>query len=48
VTIEPDGGFTARLLAPAEGTVPDVFGGRWLAARGLLLTAVTIVPKAAS
>ncbi len=57
VTIETDGTFTARLLAPAapeeppgqpHGQVPPTsFAGRWLAGGGLVLTAVS-VPRALS
>ncbi|MFR0359565.1 4'-phosphopantetheinyl transferase family protein [Streptomyces sediminimaris] len=39
IEVEPDGSFTARLLVP--GPLPG-FHGRWLAARGLLVTAITV------
>lgn len=42
VTIEPDGTFTARLLSPARAPAPASFAGRWLAAAGLLLTAIVL------
>ncbi|MFF6778813.1 4'-phosphopantetheinyl transferase [Streptomyces sp. NPDC012637] len=40
------GGFTARILPlapPAGAALPDRLEGRWLAERGLLLTAITVV-----
>ncbi|MFD5323183.1 4'-phosphopantetheinyl transferase [Streptomyces sp. NPDC127092] len=39
------GGFTARILSAAAPAValPDRLEGRWLAERGLLLTAITVV-----
>ncbi len=46
VTIGTDGTFTARLLT-ATAPAPGVFAGRWLAASGLLLTAVTVAGPAA-
>ncbi|MFF0560102.1 4'-phosphopantetheinyl transferase [Streptomyces sp. NPDC004266] len=38
------GGFTARILplAPPAAALPDRLEGRWLAERGLLLTAITV------
>ena len=39
IAFDPRGGFTARLLVPAP--LPE-FSGRWLAARGLVVTAVTV------
>jgi 4'-phosphopantetheinyl transferase EntD len=51
VTIGADGTFTARLataIAATPGVPPGVFEGRWLAADGLLLTAVTVAGPAAA
>ena len=47
VTISPDGTFTARLRTrltePTEAQpAPASFAGRWLAARGLMLTAIAV------
>jgi 4'-phosphopantetheinyl transferase EntD len=50
ITIDPsDGTFTARLLVPGpevDGRELTAFAGRWLARRGLILTAISI-PRAA-
>jgi 4'-phosphopantetheinyl transferase EntD len=54
VTIEPDGTFTARLLTPAPPPVPGTapspasFAGRWLAAGGLVLTAIALPAQGSS
>ena len=45
VTLDPAGTFTARLLVP--GAAPDgraltAFAGRWLARRGLIVTAICV------
>jgi 4'-phosphopantetheinyl transferase EntD len=44
VTITPDGTFTARVLAELTETQPPPasFAGRWLAAGGLMLTAIAV------
>ena len=44
VTIEPDGTFTARLVKPPPAPTPRLSGftGRWLAAAGLVLTAIVV------
>jgi 4'-phosphopantetheinyl transferase EntD len=45
VVLRPDGTFDARLLVPGpvvDGRELDGFAGRWLAGRGLLLTAITL------
>jgi 4'-phosphopantetheinyl transferase EntD len=45
VRLRPDGTFTARLLVPAPtvaGVALETLTGRWLAARGLLLSAIAL------
>jgi 4'-phosphopantetheinyl transferase EntD len=45
VTVDADGTFTAELRlddAPESPTWPTAFTGRWLAARGLLITAIDL------
>ena len=47
LTIDPGGGFSARLLVPGpelDGTELRGFEGRWLCAHGLIATAVAIGP----
>ena len=49
VTLRPDGTFAARLLVPGpqvDGRELTGLAGRWLAARGLLLTLITVAPGA--
>lgn len=42
VAISPDGTFTARLLAEPQLSGAASFAGRWLAAGGLLVTAIAV------
>jgi 4'-phosphopantetheinyl transferase EntD len=41
ITLRTDGTFTARLLTSAPG-IPPGFTGQWLAADGVLMTAITL------
>jgi 4'-phosphopantetheinyl transferase EntD len=48
VVLAPDGGFVARVLVPpVDGREPTTFRGRWLAADGLVLTAIVLRAPAA-
>ncbi|MFJ3514628.1 MULTISPECIES: 4'-phosphopantetheinyl transferase [unclassified Streptomyces] len=48
VALSPAGTFTATLRPPVPSPVDPVYEGRWLAGRGLVLTAVTRVEHAAA